>query len=88
MAYEITYRTGLARDALVALLENIGAGGPFAVAAPETCGVETWLLRIEPRHPDLAVGFAKVAEFQMLLARSGEVLAFTRTDIGSLAVAS
>ena len=88
MRYEITFRTGLAREALGLLVDEVSAAGPFAVGTPEPKGLDTWLLRIEPHHGGLAVGFAKVAELQLLLARAGEVLLLARTDADDLAVAS
>lgn len=88
MRYEITFRTGSTREVLGALVDDVSATGPFSIAAPEQRGTDTWLLRIEPRRHGLAVGFAKVAELLLLLARIGEVTAFIRTDVDEFAAAS
>ena len=88
MHYEMTLRTGLDRDQLEARIRELSESGPFAVSRPEPTSGGHWRVALRPRRTDIAIGFAKVAEFQLLLARTAEVLVMRRTDSDELAVAS
>ena len=88
MHYEITVRTDLDHAGLEQLLGGLTATGPFAFTVHDPRGGSTWTIGLAPRHPGIDVGFAKVAELQLLLCRHAEILSVARADHADLAAAS
>lgn len=85
----ITIRTAAGRHVLHERLQALTAGGPFQVCGLEPVGVGTWTFHLATTRSDMVVGFGKVAEFLVLLAREFDVQAVAgRTPWRSVAAAS
>ena len=72
---EIDFESDLPRESLERRLEALSRGGPFAVGRLVPCGAGRWTLWCGLAKQGTAVGFGKVAELQILLARQVEPIA-------------
>lgn len=88
MAHEITFVSDRDRDAVIGILRTVFDAGPFVESAPVDLGGHRWSVSLAPKRTDMTVGFASVAEFQLRLCRSVEILSVLRHDLGALAAAS
>ncbi len=88
MRYAITIRSLASRDELEVRLSRLVMGGAFHVRDLVHLSAGTWSFTIQPIRPELAVGFGKVAELLVLLARECDVHALERLAVGTLAAAS
>lgn len=88
MRYTITIKTGLARDGIEERLPRLTEGGPFHVRDLVHLGGGVWAFTLQSVRPGMAVGFGKVAELLVLLAREFDVEAVQRSAINALAAAS
>ncbi len=88
MRYTITIRSVLPREAIEFRLPGLTAGGPFQVRDLVHLGGGVWSFTLHPVRSGLAVGFGKVAELLVLLAREFEVEAVERSSHNALAAAS
>lgn len=88
MRYSITIRSGLPRHAIEDRLPSLMAGGPFQARNLAPLGGGTWSFTLQPSRPGMAVGFGKVAEVLVLVAREFEVEAVEGSGLGALAAAS
>lgn len=61
---------------------------PFRMRDLAPAGHGLWTFRLEPTRRDMLVGFGKVAELLVLLAREFEVHAVGRAPASALAAAS
>jgi hypothetical protein len=73
MHYTVSIRTAAGRQELDDRLWKLTADGPFRVAGLDPVGAGTWAFHLAPTRADMAVGFGKVAELLVLLAREFEV---------------
>lgn len=88
MHYTVSLRTASGRQSLDDRLRALTAGGPFRVGDLAPVGFGAWTFRLQPARPEIAVGFAKVAELLVLLAREFEVQAVERSPSRAVAAAS
>jgi hypothetical protein len=88
MRYTITIRSAMTRDMVEERLPRLTAGGPFQVRDLAHLGGGAWAFTLQPVRPGLAVGFGKVAELLVLLAREFDVDAVERSAVNALAAAS
>jgi hypothetical protein len=89
MHYTVTIGTAASRQMLDERLRTLTAGGPFCVGGLDAVGGGTWSVHLAPARAGLAVGFGKVAELLILLAREFEVHGVVaRTVPRSVAAAS
>jgi hypothetical protein len=89
MHYVVSIRTAASRQALDERLRKLTAGGPFRVDGLDPVGAGTWDFHLTPTRADMVVGFGKVAELLVLLAREFEVQAVVgRIPSRSVAAAS
>jgi hypothetical protein len=88
MNYAISVRTALGRQGVEERLRVLVAGGPFRVRDVAPVGVGVWGFHLQPVRPEMAVGFGKVAEFLVLLAREFDVQAVERSPARAIAAAS
>ena len=88
MRYTITIRSVLPRETIEGRLPGLTAGGAFQVRDLVHLGAGVWAFTLQPVRPGLAVGFGKVAELLVPLAREFEVEAVERSAVGTLAAAS
>lgn len=88
MHAKITITTSLPRAALEPLLADLTAGSPFRVRNLDHLGGGLWAFALQPLRPGLAIGFAKVAEMLVLLAREFPVEAVEHVAVGAAAPAS
>jgi len=84
MHAKVTISTGLPRAALEPRLAKLTAGGPFRVRNLDHLGGGAWTFAIQPQRPDLSIGFAKVAEWLVLLAREFPIDAVEHIATGAL----
>jgi hypothetical protein len=87
MHVRITIETRASRQQIEDRLVERTADGPFAVRDLLHLGAGVWSVTLEPVRPGLAVGFAKVAELQLLLVREFDVYAVERLPSTAPAVA-
>jgi hypothetical protein len=88
MRYTITIHSVLPRETIEERLPSLMAGGPFQVREFVHLGGRVWSFTLQPCRPGMAVGFGKLAELLVLLAREFEVEAVERSARGALAAAS
>jgi len=93
MRAKVMISTGLPRAALEPRLAKLTAGGPFRVRDLDHLGAGVWAFGLQPQRPGLSIGFAKVAELLVLLARefpidAVEHIALGATTAGSAVAAS
>lgn len=86
--YSVSVRMAADHRAVEERLRGLTAGGPFRVRELARVGVGAWAFRLEPVRPQLAIGFGKVAEFLVLLAREFDVQAVERLPSHAIAAAS
>lgn len=84
----ITITTGLPRAAVEGRLADLAGAGPFRVRDLTPLGGGIWNFAIHPFRPGLSVGFAKVAELLVLLAREFHVERVERISIDAGPVAA
>lgn len=77
MRYILTIRAASPRHEIESRLRELTRPGPFRVGAVSPLGGDSLAFVLEPATPSIAIGFAKVAELLLLLARGFEV-----TDVG------
>lgn len=85
MQYRFAMRAAATRSEIEGRLLDLMPDGPFRVRDVSPLGGECWSFVIEPARPSIAVGFGKVAEFLVLLAREFEVLDVGRVTNESMA---
>ena len=73
MTVRLTLRTPLPLPAIEGRLRDLAAAGPFRIRGLSHAGGDAWSVVLEPARPQIAVGFGKVAELVVLLARSFDV---------------
>lgn len=88
MTYSVTIRCTSSTEAPGERLVNLMAAGPFRMRDLAPAGHGLWTFRLEPVRRDMLLGFGKVAELLVLLAREFEVHAVGRAPDGTLAAAS
>jgi hypothetical protein len=88
MTYSVTIRCTSSTEAPDERLVNLTAAGPFRMRDLAPAGHGLWTFRLEPVRRDMPLGFGKVAELLVLLAREFEVHAVGRASDGTLAAAS
>ena len=88
MNYTVSLRTASARQSVEDRLRAVATGGPFRVRDLAPVGVGVWTFQLQPLRPEMAIGFGKVAELLVLLAREFEVQAVERSPSRSVAAAS
>lgn len=88
MRHTITIHSALPSDTIENRLAILTAGGPFRVPDLAHLGGGVWSFTLQPSRPGLAIGFGKVAELLLLLAREFEVEAVEWSSPGALAAAS
>jgi len=88
MHYRIRIRTAATRVALEDRLPSLTAGGPFHVQELAHEGSGVWTFTLQPIRPGMMIGFGKVAELLVLLAREFDVDAVERSTMATLAAAS
>lgn len=88
MFYSISVKTTFPRQHVDERLRVLAAGGAFRVRDLAPVGGGAWVFRLQPIRPDMAVGFGKVAEFLVLLAREFDVQAVERSPARAIAAAS
>lgn len=88
MVYTVTMRTKLAGGELGHLLPRLAAAGPFVVRDLAHLGDGAWVFTVRPSRPEMAIGFAKLAEFLSILARELPIDAVDRVASEPLAIAS
>ena len=88
MRHAITIHTALPRDTLENRLAALTVGGPFRVPDLAHLGGGLWSFTLQPSRHGLAIGFGKVAELLLLLAREFEVEGVEWSSPGALAAAS
>lgn len=69
----VTIRTAASRQVLDERLRALTAAGPFCVGGLDAVGGGNWALHLAPTRVGMVVGFGKVAELLILLAREFEV---------------
>lgn len=69
MHAKVTITTGLPRAAVEERLANLTSGGPFRPRDLTLLEGGAWAFTLQPLRPGLSIGFAKVAELLVLLAR-------------------
>lgn len=87
MNSRVTIQSGSPRPAIEARLLALASPGPFRVRDLTPLGGDAWAFTLEPARPAIAVGFAKVAEFVLLLAREFEVTNVVRGPLEAIAAA-
>ena len=88
MRYAVTIRAGLDPAAPPLQLPRLAATGPFLVQDIVHRGWGVWTFTLRPVAADMAIGFGKVAEFLILLAREFDVAAVEQMATGTWAAAS
>lgn len=88
MTYSVTIRCVASHETPGDRLRNLTVAGPFRVRDLIPSGNGLWTFRLEPMRRDRPVGFGKVAELLVLLAREFEVHAVGTPPASSLAAAS
>ena len=88
MTYSVTIRCVSSTETPGDRLRNLTAASPFRMRDLAPAGHGLWTFRLEPSRRDMLVGFGKVAELLVLLAREFEVHAVGRATGGTLAAAS
>lgn len=78
MRYSVTIRSVLPQAAIEGRLTSLAAAGPFRVSGLSQRGDGAWTFAVQPARPGLSVGFGKVAELLVLLAREFDVEAVER----------
>ena len=86
--YMVSVRTAEGRQVVEERLRVLVADGPFTVRELAPVGVGVWAFHLQPVRPELAIGFGKVAEFLVLLAREFDVQAVERSPSHAVAAAS
>jgi len=86
--YTVSVRTAAGRQVVEDRLRVLAAGGPFRVRELAPVGVGVWAVRLQSVRPEMAIGFGKVAEFLVLLAREFDVQAVERSPSHAIAAAS
>jgi hypothetical protein len=88
MTYRLTIASRFSRAIVEDRLLRAITEGPFLVRdlAPAAPGV--WTFSLEPRRPEMAIGFAKVAELLVLLGREFEIQSLARFPERAIAAAS
>lgn len=88
MRCSVTIHTVLPRAAVELRLARLTSGGPFQPQDLAHLGGGLWTFTLQPRRPGLAVGFAKVAELLVVVAREFDIDRVERLAAGALAAAS
>ena len=88
MTYSVTIRCVSSTEPPADRLRNLTAASPFRMRDLAPAGHGLWTFRLEPSRRDMLVGFGKVAELLVLLAREFEVHAVGRAPASALAAAS
>jgi hypothetical protein len=88
MKYAITFRSTQPRGAVERRLRSLAESGPFRVHELEPRGGGAWTCALHPIRPEMAIGFGKVAELLVLLAREFDVEGVERISIGAFMAAS
>jgi hypothetical protein len=88
MTYSVTIRCASSTEMPGERLGNLTAAGPFRMRDLAPAGRGLWTFRLEPVRRDMLLGFGKVAELLVLLAREFEVLTVVRSAGSGLAAAS
>lgn len=86
---DLTFTSTRASHAVAQMLEETLIAGPLTLTELTQSGPHQWNASLEPMRPGITVGFAKVAEILVLIAR--EVTVETATfdnDARAAAVAS
>jgi hypothetical protein len=84
----VTIRSGRNPSAPPLQLPRLAATGPFVVQDIAHRGWGVWTFTLRPAAPEMAIGFGKVAEFLVLLAREFDVAAVEQVAAGTWAAAS
>lgn len=84
----VVIRSGMPRALLEERLAALASGGPFHIAGLACSGPEQWTFRLLPLRPGMAIGFVKVAELLVLVAREFDVDSVYRLAGSGFAVAS
>lgn len=88
MRCSITIQSSLPRTVVELRLTRLTSGSPFQSQNLTHVGGGQWTFTLQPVRPGLAIGFAKVAEMLVLVAREFDVDRVERLPNGTLAVAS
>mgnify|MGYP006268255657 CR=1 FL=1 len=88
MEYRISIKSSFSRGSIESSLLQVTAGGPFLVRDLMPVEPGLWTFSVVPERPAMAIGFAKLAEFLVLLAREFEVHALDRAPLHATAAAS
>jgi hypothetical protein len=88
MIYRITIMTTLSRAVLDDRLLRLSADGPFHVGDLTPVDAGLWAFAVQPVRPGMAVGFSKVAELLVLLAREFDVQSVDRLPLRAISAAS
>jgi hypothetical protein len=84
MHAKVTIMTVLPRAAVEERLANLTSGGPFRPRDLTPLEGGSWAFTLQPLRPGLSVGFAKVAELLVLLAREFHIETVERIANGTL----
>ena len=88
MTYRLLIQTSFSRPVLEDRLLRITSAGPFLVRDLKPVEPGIWTFMVQPERPDMAIGFGKIAELLVLLARDFEVQALDRAPLRPIAAAS
>lgn len=88
MQCTISIRTAASRQVVDDRLRQLTGGGPFRMGDLVTVGVGVWRFHLQPVRQGMVIGFGKVAELLVLLAREFEVHSVERSPVRSVAAAS
>ena len=86
--YTVSVGTAAGHQLVEKRLREFASGGPFRISELAPVGVGAWVFRLQPARPEMVIGFGKVAEFLVLLAREFDVHAVGRAPSRSVAAAS
>ena len=84
----ITISSASSRAAVEQRLAALTAAGPFRVRGLDPLGNGTWEVAFRPARPGMPIGFAKVAELLVLIAREFHIESMERISSGAAPVAS